>query len=102
MSEVKDMTDDQGGTMLSGVFISAKELRDLRDKVAVFQAFKDWVHAWLDSRGVPKAFPDGPHTREGCRIGDRLEWLWAELERYKVKAAELDRQQRAAMNGQED
>lgn len=45
------------------------------------QAFKDWVHAYLDAQGVPKEFPDGPHTREGCRIGDRMDWLVAELKR---------------------
>ncbi len=39
------------------------------------QAFKDWVHAYLDDKGVPKELPDGLHTKEGYRIGDRLDWL---------------------------
>src|SRR6202023_3305898 len=69
-----------------------------RDKL---QAFKSWVHAWLDSYGVPKEFPDGPHTREGCRIGDRMEWLRNEHYRRenavmedclaKIKAIEKER-----------
>lgn len=47
----------------------------LEAEVQRLQAFKDWVHAYLDAKGVPKEFPDGQHTREGCRIGDRLDWL---------------------------
>lgn len=47
-------------------------------------AFKDFVHRRLDAAGVPKEFPDGPHTKEGCRIGDRLDWV---LERWSERAA---------------
>lgn len=36
------------------------------------QAFKDFVHSRLDKAGVP-THPDGPHSKEGCRIGDRLD-----------------------------
>lgn len=39
------------------------------------KAFKDFVHRRLDTAGVPKEFPDGEHTKEGCRIGDRLDWV---------------------------
>lgn len=46
-----------------------------RDKL---QAFKTWVHAYLDSHGVPH-HPPGTHGAEGCRIGDRMDWLMAEL-----------------------
>jgi hypothetical protein len=42
-----------------------------RDKL---QAFKDWVHAYLDQHGVPH-HPPGTHGAEGCRIGDRMDWL---------------------------
>lgn len=34
--------------------------------------FKTFVHDRLTAAGVP-THPDGPHTREGCRIGDRLD-----------------------------
>jgi hypothetical protein len=40
-----------------------------------FQAFKTWVHAWLDSVGVPSD-PDPEKTKvTGCRIGGRLAYL---------------------------
>lgn len=44
----------------------------LRDEVAALQRFKDFVHRRLDDAGVP-THPDGPHSKEGCRIGDRLD-----------------------------
>jgi hypothetical protein len=43
-----------------------------RDKLA---AFKKWVHNYLDSKGVPQ-HPLGVHGAEGCRIGDRMDWVW--------------------------
>jgi hypothetical protein len=47
-------------------------LTEERDKL---QAFKDWVHGWLDKAGVPHD-PDAEHnTQTGCRIGGRLEWI---------------------------
>lgn len=47
------------------------------DKVKL-QLFKDWVHAYLDSKGVPH-HPPGSHGAEGCRIGDRLDWVMAQV-----------------------
>jgi len=49
-------------------------------------AFKTWVHQWLDEHGVPKEFLDGPHSKEGCRIGDRMEWLLARVQVDHSKA----------------
>lgn len=40
--------------------------------VDALQRFKDYVHGRLDAAGVP-THPDGPHSAEGCRIGDRLD-----------------------------
>ena len=40
-----------------------------RDKLLAFKAF---VHDRLTAAGVP-THPDGPHSRQGCRIGDRLD-----------------------------
>lgn len=37
--------------------------------------FKEYVHARLDHAGVPY-HPEGPHGAHGCRIGDRLDWLF--------------------------
>lgn len=47
------------------------QARQERDKL---QAFKDWVHNYLDRHGVPH-HPPGTHGAAGCRIGDRMDWL---------------------------
>lgn len=39
--------------------------------------FKSYVHRHLDEAGVP-THPNGPHSKEGCRIGDRLDILIAQ------------------------
>lgn len=57
-------------------------IEKLRTEVKRLQAFKDWVHKYLDDHGVP-THPPGPHTAEGCRIGDRLDWVLAQLERHE-------------------
>jgi hypothetical protein len=43
------------------------------------QAFKAYTHQRLDGAGVP-THPDGPHSAEGCRVGDRFDILLAQLE----------------------
>lgn len=62
-----------------------------REQVEKLQAFKDWVHNYLDTLGVPKEFPDGVHTQEGCRVGDRLDWLVEQLgaANRRAEAAEV-------------
>lgn len=52
------------------------ELERERDKL---QAFKTWTHDYLDRHGVPH-HPPGTHGAEGCRIGDRMDWLMAKVE----------------------
>lgn len=54
------------------------------DKLA---AFKQWVHAYLDGKGVP-THPDGPHSKEGCRVGDRMDLVFAELDELRARPAE--------------
>jgi hypothetical protein len=54
-----------------------------RDKL---QAFKAWVHQYLDAHGVPH-HPPGTHGAEGCRIGDRMDWL---MDRLEATAEERD------------
>jgi hypothetical protein len=46
-------------------------------RVEKLQRFKDWVHNYLDRHGVPH-HPPGTHGAEGCRIGDRMDWLMAQ------------------------
>lgn len=60
-------------------------LREMIDLAKSLQKFKAWVHAYLDGLGVPKEFPDGPHTREGCRIGDRMDWLVKQQETLRAR-----------------
>jgi hypothetical protein len=66
---------------LRALLVSAGIERDAaiteRDKL---QAFKDWVHAYLDGVGVPH-HPPGTHGAAGCRIGDRMDWLMADHNR---------------------
>jgi hypothetical protein len=56
-----------------------RELRKVFEERDKLQAFKDWVHAYLDGKGVPH-HPPGTHGAAGCRIGDRMDWVWAELD----------------------
>ncbi len=72
--------------------------QDVADAVAAYEtqtaeleklaAFKSWCHAYLDQKGIP-THPDGPHSREGCRIGDRLDAVFAELAAARALAVRL-------------
>lgn len=55
----------------------SRENAALREQVVKLQAFKDWVHNYLDMHSVPH-HPPGTHGAAGCRIGDRMDWLMAE------------------------
>lgn len=44
----------------------------LEAEISAARRFKNYVHARLDAAGIP-THPDGPHSAEGCRIGDRLD-----------------------------
>lgn len=60
-----------------------------RDKCDALQRFKDWVHAYLDGKGIPH-HPPGVHGAEGCRIGDRMDYVFDRLAAFPesvVKAA---------------
>jgi hypothetical protein len=63
-----------------------------RDRAAKGEAFKSWVHARLDQGGVPTHI-DGPHSREGCRVGDRMDFVFNALatERAARERAETER-----------
>lgn len=45
------------------------------------QEFKDYVHTRLNMAGVP-VDPESPHKAYGCRIGGRLDALFAERDEY--------------------
>lgn len=44
------------------------------ERLEKLAAFKTWVHEYLDAHSVPH-HPPGTHGAEGCRIGDRMDWL---------------------------
>jgi hypothetical protein len=48
----------------------------LRDQLEAAEKFKAFVHAYLDQHGVPADDPDNEHSKQGCRIGARLDLLF--------------------------
>lgn len=56
-----------------------------RERADKLQAFKDFVHYRLTQAGVTEN-PNGPHTAEGCRVGDRLDELIAERDKLREAA----------------
>jgi hypothetical protein len=71
MTEVNNLVDE------------AYKIKEERDALL---RFKQWVHGFLDAHGVPH-HPPGSHGAEGCRIGDRMDWL---MERLRSAEAERD------------
>ncbi len=71
-------SDDLPGHIVPVIKPIVGRVMQLEAAVAKLQAFKDWVHGYLDSHGVPH-HPPGTHGAEGCRIGDRMDWLMAEM-----------------------
>ena len=60
----------------------------LEEQLAERQKFKDWVHNYLDTHGVPH-HPPGTHGEHGCRIGDRMDWLMEQLANKEWECGEL-------------
>lgn len=52
--------------------VAWQQRQRLKTVTAKFQRFKDYVHGRLDEAGVPSD-PGGPHSEQGCRVGDRLD-----------------------------
>lgn len=53
-------------------------------EVKKLQAFKAYVHNRLDSEGVP-SHPEGTHSAEGCRVGDRLDIVFGKVQWPEIK-----------------
>jgi outer membrane murein-binding lipoprotein Lpp len=74
-----------------------KFIADLEAELAQAQAerdalakFKAYVHERLDGAGVP-ANPEPPkHALEGCRIGDRLDWILRQYDETAAKVGDLE------------
>jgi hypothetical protein len=74
------MTEEPRGCPTPGACSCVDALAAAMQRADKLQAFKDWVHGYLDSKGVPH-HPPGTHGAEGCRIGDRMDWLMQAKER---------------------
>lgn len=61
-----------------------QEREDWRGRALAAEAFKAWVHAFLDERGVPADPDPEANQRSGCRIGCRLRWVFDRVERLKA------------------
>jgi hypothetical protein len=68
-----------------------------RDALARFKAY---VHRRLDEAGVP-VDPDSPHKAEGCRIGGRLDVVFAERDALRAAVEEMAEALRLATIGLE-
>lgn len=80
------LTDEIAAAIREAVAEATESLRAERNALA---AFKIWVHNYLDGKGIP-THPDGPHSREGCRIGDRMDLVFAEQERLQERVRRLE------------
>lgn len=57
-------------------------------RAAKAEAFKAWVHEWLDNEGVPADPEPEQNAASGCRVGGRMRWL-----KTRLATAEKDRDQ---------
>lgn len=70
-----------GARQLEERLHKAEAERDaLKRDVERLEGFKAYVHQRLDEMGMP-ANPGGPHSEEGCRVGDRLDAVARNLDR---------------------
>ena len=58
-------------------------------------AFKAYTHERIDKLGAPHTVEDSEHTKAGCRIGGRFDWVEAELARLKSEKEALERERGA-------
>src|SRR5579859_7924899 len=91
--ELFEEIDRLRADLLASLEITVRRLEEcekLRAERDALQRFKDWCHSYLDAKGVPEA-PEGPHGAEGCRIGDRMDWVFSAWDK-----AVADMRERAA------
>lgn len=62
-----------------------KKLITTRQRLEAAEAFKTWVHSFLDGKGVPHDPDPEENARCGCRIGGRMRWLFAKLATAEAK-----------------
>lgn len=66
---------------------AAAELASLRSRIAALkgelvkkEAFKVYTHQRLSELGAPHEVPESEHTKAGCRVGGRFDWVEERLE----------------------
>lgn len=77
---VKSFVDAANHVAVLSLLDEVERLQAERDAL---QRFKDWVHTYLDGKGIPH-HPPGTHGAEGCRIGDRMDFVFAEWDRLRA------------------
>lgn len=78
----------EGRIMLSAIETLLTELSRQAAERDNLQAFKDFVHDYYTAHGVPH-HPPGTHGEHGCRIGDRMDWVWEQLSAAQAERDEL-------------
>jgi len=69
--------------------VLVRDLAAARDRADAGDRFKAFVHSYLDLHDVPHGDPDNEHQKQGCRIGARLDLLFAQRDAARDLAAEL-------------
>lgn len=66
----------------------ARRCRELEGDLLERQKFKDWTHKYLDAKGIP-IDPGGPHSECGCRIGDRMDFVFKRIAELEAEVERL-------------
>jgi hypothetical protein len=61
----------------------------VEEHAAKAERFKAFVHDYLTQHGVPEGDPENRHQKEGCRIGARLDLMFAERDKLRSIVAQL-------------
>lgn len=72
-------------------FVGVEKVLTYEQKAEHLQRFKDFVHERLDRMGIKKE-PNGAHSKDGCRVGDRLDLVEravSELRRFAETAWDM-------------
>lgn len=65
-------------TLHYAVAIPHERVQRILDERNQLAKFKAYVHLRLDQAGIP-THPNGPHSADGCRVGDRIDIVFASL-----------------------
>lgn len=82
----------EGARLACGDWVTSQQMTaDERDKL---QKFKEFVHAYLDQHGVPHGDPTNEHQKAGCRIGARLDLLFAQRDEAVSELKRIEYEER--------